>query len=150
MPECHRRTDSELSWSSQPSPVNSRAWSRTPRLPGSPKAFTSPDGTKHPPILPSITGIPANDAGSDGMMESASLSANTSQPDGKALPDRIQTCSVLPSDLIISAIYAGADGRTESAPKFPGCYPTISASDLVAAFAATAENAATGFPFCFK
>ena len=115
-----------------------------------PVAFTPPDGTNHPPITRSITGIPANDAGSDGMMESASLSANTSQPDGKALPDRIKTCSVLPSDLIISAIHAAADGRTESASKFPGCYPMISASDLVAAFAATAKNAATGFPFCFK
>ena len=82
------------------------------------EAFIQPDGTNHPPITSSITGIPANDAGSDGMMESGTISANTSQPDRKALPDGIKTRSALPSDLIISTIYAAADGRTESATNF--------------------------------
>lgn len=77
-----------------------------------------PDGNETSSILPSITGIPANDAGADGMMESGPISAILRSRTEGTLPDRIKTSSVLPSDLIISAVYRSADGRTESAPNF--------------------------------
>jgi hypothetical protein len=71
------------------------------------------DGINPLSITRSITGIPANNAGSDGMMESEAIWGNTSQPGRISSPGRNQSPSVLPSDLIFSAIYAGSDRSSE-------------------------------------